>query len=178
VGVRLGWIFVVAACHHGSAPASAPTCGAAADHVRSLLGPDRARAVKIGEVFGRRCEADAWSAEARSCVVATTSLRTPRHCKALLTGEQRAALDRALEVIAATPSTAWTPPACNDYRTALATLTDCPAIPPAARVALEQAYRQLVLAWARGTYDTGKLEAQCASMLDGLHQAMAATCGR
>ena len=46
------------------------------------------------------------------------------------------------------------------------------------RVALEQAYRQLVLAWARGTYDTGKLEAQCTSMLDGLRQAMAATCGR
>lgn len=176
--MRLGWIFVVAACHHGAAPAAAPSCGAAADHVRSLLGTDRARAVKIGEVFAHRCEADAWNAEARSCVVATTSLHDPRHCKARLTGAQHAALDRALEVIAATPSTAWTPPACNDYRTALGSLTDCPAIPDAARVALEQAYRQLVLAWARGTYETGKLEAQCASMLDGLRQAMAATCGR
>ena len=176
--MRLGWILLVAACHHGAAPATAPSCAAAGDHVRSLLGPDRARAVKIGEVFARRCEADAWGAEARSCVVATRSLQQPRHCKALLTVEQRGALDHALEVVAATPSAAWTPAACTDYRTTLASLTDCPAIPDAARVALEQAYRQLVLAWARGTYDTGKLEAQCASMLDSLRQAMAATCGR
>jgi len=176
--VRLGWIFVVAACHHGAASPPAPSCAAAGDHVRSLLGPDRARAVKTGEVFARRCEADAWNADARACIVATPSLQQPRHCKALLTAEQRTALDRALEVVAATPSAAWTPPICNDYRTTLGTLTDCPAIPEAARVALDQAYRQLVLAWARGTYDTGKLEAQCASMLEGLRQAMAATCGR
>jgi hypothetical protein len=176
--VRLGWVFVVAACHHGAAPAPVATCAAAGDHVRSLLGPDRARAVKIGEVVARRCAADAWRPEARSCVIATSSLTAPRHCKALLTDDQRGALDRALEVVAATPSTAWTPLACNDYRAALGTLIDCPAIPETARSALEQAYRQLVLAWARGTYDTGKLEAQCQAMLDSLRQAMAATCGR
>jgi hypothetical protein len=176
--VRLGWIVVVAACHHGAAPATTPTCAATADHVRVLLGPDRARAVKIGDAFARRCAADGWSPDARACVLATSSLHNPRHCKAMLTGEQRVALDHALEVIAATPSTAWTPASCNDYRAALATLTDCPAIPEAARVALEQAYRQLALAWARGTYDTGKLEAQCTSMLASLRQAMTATCGR
>ncbi|MEO7731582.1 MAG: hypothetical protein ABIY55_11460, partial [Kofleriaceae bacterium] len=99
--MRLGWIFVVAACRHGAAPAAAPSCATSADHVRSLLGPDRARAVKVGEVFARRCEADAWNPEARACVVATRSLHQPRHCKALLTAAQRTALDRALEVIAA-----------------------------------------------------------------------------
>ena len=176
--MRLGWIFVVAACQHGPAPAAAPSCAAAADHVRSLLGPDRARAVKIGEAFARRCEADGWASEARACVVATTDLRNPRHCKALLTAAQRTALDRALDVVAATPSTAWTPAACTDYRTELATLTSCPAIPEGARLALAQAYQQLVLAWARGSYDTGKLTAQCTAMLDSLRQAMAATCGR
>ena len=176
--MRLGWIFVLAACQHGAGPAPPPSCVATADHVRSLLGPDRARAAKIGEVFARRCEADAWNVDVRSCVVATASLQNPRHCKALLSVAQRAALDHALEVVAATPSTAWTPTACNDYRVALGTLTSCPAIPDAARQALEQSYHQLVQAWARGTYDTGKLAAQCASMLDSLRQAIAATCGR
>jgi hypothetical protein len=176
--VRLGWILVVAACHHGAAPAAAPACSAAAEHVRGLLGPERARSAKIRDAFARRCEADGWSPDARACVVATRSLQEPRHCKAMLTADQRGALDRELEVIAATPSTAWTPAVCNDYRAMLGTLGGCPAIPDAARQALEQTYRQLALAWARGTYDTPTLEAQCRAMLDGLRHAMAATCGR
>ncbi len=177
VAVRAAWLLVVAACHHGAAPAEAPSCQAAADHVRSLLGPERARAVQVGEAFATRCHRDGWSAEARSCVVATTSLASPRGCKALLSDDQRGALDRDLAGIAATPTSTATPPSCADYRAEIASLSACPAIPAAARGALEQTYRELVLAWTRGAYKTPQIAAQCTAMLEGLRQAIAATCG-
>ncbi|TMQ05849.1 MAG: hypothetical protein E6J90_16245 [Deltaproteobacteria bacterium] len=175
--MRLAWLLVVAACHHGAPPSATPTCAAAADHVRGLLGPDAPRAPRIREVFAVRCESDGWDADARQCVVATTSLRNPRHCKAMLTTEQRAALDRELAAVAATPVAVRVPPVCRDYRAMIDKLDACPGLPEGARGALEVKYRELTQGWLRGTYDARTFEMQCRAMIDGLRQATAARCG-
>jgi hypothetical protein len=177
---RIAWIaglaglVAVAACHHGAVPPDAPTCAATAEHVRGLLAPD-ARATRIRGVVATRCVADAWTPEVRGCMLATTSLRHPRHCKAMLTAAQRAALERGLAAAALPPERS--PQTCTEYRGLIDKLAACPAIPAAARGALEQAYRELAQAWARGIYDTPTIEAECRSMTDGLRRAMAATCG-
>jgi hypothetical protein len=186
--VRRGWLLAwlipiwlpgiaVAACHHGDPPPEAPSCAAAADHVRGLLGPDAPRASRIRDAFAARCEADGWDDEARTCVVATTSLRKPRHCKAKLTGDQRAALDRELAAVAATPAVGRLPAACRDYGAMIERLGGCASVPGGTRGALQLAYRDLTQAWMRGTYDARALEVQCRAMIDGLRQAVAARCG-
>lgn len=110
-------------------------------------------------------------------MVATTSLSKPRHCKAKLTHEQRAALDRDLAMVAATPAAMRLPPVCRDYGALLEKLETCAAMPEGTRGALEVAYRQLTQSWLRGTSDVQALELQCRTMIDGLRQAGAARCG-
>jgi hypothetical protein len=175
--VRLGWLLVVAACHHGAPPPAGPTCTAIADHVRMLLGPESPRASRIHDAFAARCERDGWDGDARACIVATTSLRNPRHCKAKLTAAQRAALDRDLAEIAAAPVVARLPSTCRDYRGMIEKLGSCAGLPENARGALELTYRELTEAWTRGAYDAHSLDVQCRAMLDGLRQVMAARCG-
>ncbi len=170
----------MAGCYHGDPPPEAPSCAAAADHVRGLLGPDAPRASRIRDAFAARCEVDGWDDEARVCVVATTSLRKPRHCKAKLTREQRAALDRelaAVAAVAATPAVSRLPAACRDYGAMIERLGACPTVPGETRSALQVAYRELTQAWTRGSYDAQALELQCRAMIDALRQVVAARCG-
>jgi hypothetical protein len=168
---------MAAACHHGDPPPEAPSCAAAADHVRGLLGPDAPRASRIRDAFAVRCAADGWDDEVRACVVATTSLRKPRHCKAKLTRDQRAALDRELAEVAATPAAGRLPAACRDCSAVIERLAGCAAVPVATREALHLAYRDLTQAWMRGGYDARTVEIQCRSMTERLRQAFAAKCG-
>jgi len=177
VGVRVGWILLVAACAHGAPPAPGPTCADAAAHVLGLVGEHRPRAGKIRDAFARRCVADGWGEAVRGCIVATVALSAPRHCKAMLTADKRGKLDHELAVIARTPASAWAPQVCSDYRALVGTLGGCAGIPRAARDALEQTYRTLVDAWAAGQFDTGQLETQCGEMTTALRRAMVATCG-
>lgn len=175
--MRLAWLLVVAACHHGDAPSGTPTCAVAADHVRSLLGPDSPRAARVHDVFVVRCENDGWDIDARQCVVATTSLRNPRHCKTMLTGPQRTALDRELAAVAATPVALRVPQVCREYRAMIEKLDTCTGLPAGVRSALEVKYRELTQGWLRGAYDAQTLETDCRTMIDGLRQATAARCG-
>lgn len=110
-------------------------------------------------------------------MVATVSLRKPRHCKARLTADQRGALDRALAEVDAAPASGPLPSVCREYGSLIGKLGGCSSLPDAMRGALELAFRDLTQAWVRGTYDTGGLELQCRAMIDGLRQAMAARCG-
>jgi hypothetical protein len=174
--VRLGWLLVITACHHGAAP-PAPSCQAVGDHVRALLGPGSPRAPRIRDAFAARCDVDGWDADARSCVLATTSLQKPRHCKAKLTSEQRAALERDLAGISATPAAARLPSTCRDYRMMIEKVGSCAGLPVGTRAALEASYRELTEAWTRGLYDAHTLEVQCRTMVDGLRRGVAATCG-
>jgi hypothetical protein len=173
--VRLAWILMVIACHHGDAPPPAPTCTAAADHVRALLTPGAPRSARIRDVVAARCDADAWSLDVRECVVATTSLHHPRHCKAKLTAEQRNAFDREL---AALEGAAPRSRACGDYRALIEKLAACQAVPRPVRAAFERGYIAILQALSQeGVTDARALDAQCRSMADNLRQALASTCG-
>jgi hypothetical protein len=145
--------------------------------VRALLDPHSPRTPRIREAFAARCEADGWDDDARACVMATTSLSKPRHCKAKLTHEQRAALERDLAMLAATPAAARLPPVCREYGALLDKLETCAAMSEGTRGTLVIAYRQLTQSWLRGTSDVQALELQCHAMLEGLHHAAAARCG-
>ena len=173
----LAGLVVLAACHHGAPRSEAPSCTATADHVRGLLGPRATRAGEIRDAFAARCESDGWDDDARACVVATTSLSKPRHCKAKLTADQRAALDRDLAVVAATRASSQLPSACRAYGAMLDKLGSCPAMSEAVRGSLVVAYRQLTQSWLRGTADLQALELQCRAMIDGLRQAGQVRCG-
>jgi hypothetical protein len=145
--------------------------------VRGLLGPDAPHASRIQDTFAARCEADGWDDEVRACVVATTSLRKPRHCKAMLTRDQRTALDRELAAVAATPAVSRLPAACRDCGALIERLSGCAAVSGSRRTAAQLAYRDLTLAWMRGNLDARTLEVQCRSMTNRLREAFAMTCG-
>lgn len=156
------------------APPTPPTCAVAAEHVRVLIGPERPRAARIRDAVAERCEADGWAGDVRACVVATVSLRRPQHCKAMLTLEQRLALEGALEAVATSP----VPAACVEYRAVVDRLSSCPAVASQARAALREAYRKKLSDWTRtGGGDPGPLAAQCRSMINDLTRAVAASCG-
>jgi len=145
--------------------------------VRGLLGPHSPRAGQIRDTFAMRCETDGWDDDARACVVATSSLSKPRHCKARLTADQRAALDRDLALVAATRVSAQLPSACREYGAMLDKLGTCPSMSEATRGSLIVAYRQLTQSWLRGTADLQAMELQCRAMIDGLRQAGRVRCG-
>ncbi len=143
----------VAACHHGAAPPPPPpSCEQAADHVLTLLEPkdDRARAVR--GVFAKRCRDDAWAPEVRRCVVSTTSLKDPKHCKAKLAPPVRAHLETDLAALAATTK-GTVPAACREYAHAVERLMICDKIPQAARDSIRASFETQRQAWTVGGSD-------------------------
>lgn len=173
--MRLVWLVLVLACHHGTAAPPAATCAAAAEHVRELLARDSAYALKVRDVFATRCEADEWGAEARACIVATASLRRPRHCKAKLTDDQRKALDRELGPLAETRTDQ---PACDVYRRMIDRLASCSGLPPFTREASEVRYITLQHNYADlGDGYAPALQKACKANADALRESVATTCG-
>lgn len=164
----------MAACHRAPPPilaaATPPTCATAAEHVRVLIGPERPRAARIRDVVAERCESDGWAGDVRACMVNTQSLRRPQHCKAMLTVEQRLALEGALETVASSR----VPPPCVEYQAMLDRLGTCPAMPPA----LVDGYRKALREWTRpGAGDAGTVAAHCRGLVNDLTRAVAASCG-
>ena len=113
------WIFallVAGACSH-SQPAAAPTspgaasgggaaaaagggvsCEQASGHVMDLLvagkqdvPPDKVKG--FHDIFAKHCQADAWSADVRSCLANSKSLDDADGCAQNMTDQQRSALD-------------------------------------------------------------------------------------
>lgn len=173
--MRLVWVVLVAAaCQRAQPRPAPPSCSATAEHVHTLLGAQSDIAHKTRDVIGHRCQVDGWAADARECMVATTSLRRPRQCKEKLTAAQRTQLDESLAVLRRrTP-----PAACEYYREMVDKLSNCRAMPEVARSAFEQGYRQMAENWLSGAqYDVHKIEVQCRSLAEGLRMVMAPTCG-
>ena len=175
-----------AACYHGDAAPPPPTCTAAAEHVRTLIQPTSTRANKIRDVFLERCGVDGWSAEVRECVVATRSLNNPQHCKAKLTVDQRAALDRELSAPPVANVAIQIPPACRDYQVLIEKLGSCTVVPPSLRAMFEQGYRELAQEWGlggtaggtrRAPLDMAALEAQCRVLANSVRSVVASACG-
>ena len=119
----------------------------------SLLEPkdDGARAVR--GVFATRCREDAWAVEVRSCVVSTTSLKDPKHCKAKLSPVVRAHLDTDLASAAATGKTRDLPEACREYARMVEKIMTCDKIPQASRDSIRQSYETQRQSWTKGSTD-------------------------
>ncbi len=147
-GVRiLIALAVLGGCHHGSPPSPPPpTCEQAADHVAALLDPraDSTRAIR--GVFATRCRDDAWPAEVRSCVVSTTSLKDPKHCKAKLPAGAR----NQLETDLAARRVQSIPEACREYARAVEKFVSCDTIPQGARESMRQAFDVQREMWSKG----------------------------
>lgn len=182
---RLALLLVVAACG-SKAPARPverppPTCIAAADHVLDLVEPKDDRARKVRDIFQRRCEQDAWSAEARTCVVETTSLKDPRGCKARLSPPQRDALERELAEADRVARSSKLPGSCAQYKERIAKLMTCDKLPQESRDALKQGMDEMEQSW--GNMKDLPPEAQqaiedgCKAGVEALDQAVKALCG-
>lgn len=181
VRVRLGWLLVLCACGGtwAAAPAGPPSCADTAAHVLALVGArdPRLRGPKLRDAFQRRCLADAWDEPVRACLVATTSLTAPRRCKALLTPDQRAKLERDLKLVSRMPTYNWVPQPCGEYKVLLESLDSCNGFPSDAQDALRVTYRKKLQDWQDGALDTWQIESDCRSMTEGLRKAMVTACG-
>lgn len=180
-------IIAIAAC--GSPPRPepvdkpAPACTAVADHVLDLVTPknpkdDKAR--KLRDIFALRCEQDAWSADVRTCVLSTTSLKDPKGCKSQLAIPQREALERDLaEAEKAAREAALS--SCDRYKQRIEQLMACDRLPQSSRDALKQGFDAMNSAWsqvgdlseeARKAMDEG-----CKMGTEALEQAVKDLCG-
>jgi hypothetical protein len=170
VRALLAIVVALAACRHGASPPPPPTCDQAADHVLSLLEPKDAGARAVRGVFATRCRADAWAVEVRSCVISTTSLKDPKHCKAKLPAPVRAKLDTDLAALAATAKGA-VPEPCRDYARMVEKMMTCDKIPQVARDSLRQAYETQRQVWTKGT---GPADTEmCRPAAEAMKQAVA-----
>lgn len=181
VGVR--WLLVVVACACGgtwaAAPPGPPSCADTAEHILALVGTrdPKLRGAKLRDAFQRRCLADAWDEPVRACLVATTALTAPRRCKALLTPDQRAKLERDLKLVSRMPTYDWVPQPCGEYKVLLESLDGCGGLPSQAQDALRVTYRKKLQEWQDGQLDTWQIETECRSMTEGLRKAMVTACG-
>lgn len=157
----------------------APACTAVADHMLVLIEPKDAHARKIRETFALHCEQDKWSAEARTCVVETTSLDEPRGCKQKLAPPQREALERDLAALERERVKA--PTSCERYKHRIEQLMTCEKLPQASRDALKQGYDAMSQGWenveslpeeARKALDDG-----CKQGTEALESAVKDLCG-
>jgi hypothetical protein len=153
VRAELAIVVALAACRHGAAPPPPPSCEQAADHVLSLLDPkdDGVRAVR--GVFATRCREDAWTVEVRSCVMSTTSLKDPKHCKAKLPPPVRAHLETDLAAVAAAANPKDVPAPCREYARMVEKLMTCDKISQAARDAVRESYDVQRQVWTKGASD-------------------------
>src|SRR5689334_19841042 len=88
-------ILCLAGCRQSTS--SETSCNAVFDHVLTLMQPVDDYAKSAALAFRLRCEQDSWSADAKACLLGTTSIESPKNCRAKLTDEQNAKLDAALE---------------------------------------------------------------------------------
>ncbi len=159
-------------CRHGHAPPPPPSCTQAADHVLVLLEPKDDQARDIRGVFETRCREDHWAADVRSCVVGTTSLKDPKHCKAGLAISPRSHLETDLAAAAARVRERSMPEACRGYARIIDKLMSCDQLPRASRDAMKQGYEAVRESWsnfdgpARAAADEG-----CKAATDAMRQA-------
>jgi hypothetical protein len=125
----VGAAVLAVACGGGSKPKPGttasgpePTCVAVADKVKKLARKADETVDRLREVFVERCERDGWSAEFKSCVMATETLDKPKRCKELLGGLQREALDRGIQDAEFGSETS----ACHEYVRVVKKLKNCP----------------------------------------------------
>lgn len=170
----LAIVVAVAVCRHGSAPPPPPSCEQAADHVLSLLEPKHLSARAVRTVFATRCREDLWAVEVRSCVMSTTSLKDPKHCKAKLPLTVRAHLETDLAEVPVRVQASDVPAPCREYARMVEKLVTCDKIPQGVRDSIRQSYDMQRQLWTKGTSDSS-IEG-CRPAAEAMKQA-AATVG-
>lgn len=156
-------LLALAACGREDPTAA---CEHAAGHVERLLESDP-NADAIRDVVVRRCTIDRWSAAMHDCLRATTSTADRRGCRAHLTDDQNAQLDRDLGRFI--PPTRGVPDSCRAYERALAPLLTCDALARELRDDLAAKLAEHQRAWT-ATADRVVLDGQCRAGLTALRQ--------
>ena len=172
---RFVLVALIAGCRHGKAPGPAPSCAVAAEHVHGLITPKDQRAIDVRDVVLAHCVRDRWPDAVRSCIVRTTSLRAPRHCKAKLDGEQRASLDGALSEVEQRARVRHPPSACEQWKQLIGKLDHCDALPRASREALIQSFESQLR--SVGELEPAAAEEQCKSNIELINQVARGVCG-
>ncbi len=137
----------------------------------SLLEPKDDGARGVRGVFATRCREDAWGPEVRTCVVSTTSLKDPKHCKAKLAPSARTHLEAELAAVAAAARSLGVPEACREYARMVEKLMTCDQIPQAARDAIRASYETQRQGWTEG--GSGSAIESCRPAAEAMKQAAA-----
>lgn len=167
------------ACHHGSAGTKPPlSCAETAAHVFSLLEPKDDHAKEVRGVFELRCTQDKWTADVRSCVLSTVSLKDPKQCKQRLPISQRSRLEADLIDASARARDRDAPLACRTLTKVVDRMMNCDQIPRQARDAMRQGHDVMRQQWSKlGAGERAATEDGCKAAADAIRQAgMAVGC--
>ena len=147
-----------------------PTCGAVSAHVATLFEPADVYAREIEAAFLGRCVNDSWSVEIRRCVLSTSSLQSPKNCKALMSASQAASLDKELELAELRASQKVLPPICVELEAQIHAAQTCEALPQEVR---DQLKANLVVSKKEWDARANKalLAPGCSASLQALRQA-------
>jgi hypothetical protein len=112
-------VLLLAACSHAATKPTTPvaevgaTCDQVSEHLVSfLIARDASNAEltkKISGVFQERCTQDAWSSQARQCLVAAKAMKDADACQSTLTKVQLDAFGKAMEAALPTRTDGVTP---------------------------------------------------------------------
>lgn len=145
---------------------SETSCAAASDHVLSLMQPADEYAKSIAFTFRARCEQDSWSAAAKACLLATSSLDAPKNCRAKLTEEQNHKLDDAITAV----EHGRFPASCTQYEKLLEHALACELLAAPLRAALKSNYEAAKIQF-KGAPDQREFEMICQNAIAGLRLA-------
>ncbi len=152
-------LLLTGACQRKS---QVPTCEAMADHVQTMFEPVDDFAKSVRGVFAKRCAADAWSAEMRTCVVDTKSLVEPQNCKRKLLPPQQKTLETDLAEVEQREARKVLPAVCGRYEQILGLVVGCPKVPQEIREQLAQRFHAAKAEWAT-MLDKSELGPVCSS---------------
>ena len=164
VRAAVAFVTLLAACRQGSS--SEASCTAVSEHVLTLMQPADDYAKAVAFTFRSRCEQDSWSAQAKGCLMGTTSIDSPQNCRAKLTDEQSKKLDDAI----ATVERGRFPASCTQYEKLLEHALACEVLTRELRAALQTNY-EAAKAQYKDAPDTSELEMICKNAIAGLRLA-------
>ena len=141
----------------------------------SLLEPEDDHARDVRGVFETRCTADRWPADVRTCILGTTSLKGPKHCKARLSIAVRSHLETDLAAAGARARERQVPDSCRAYARTVDQIMTCDQMPQAARAAMRQGYETLRTSWSSLEGDArAAAAASCQAAAEAMRQAASA----
>lgn len=147
-----------------------PSCSDVSTHVGRMFEPIDDYSRDVEGVFLNRCVSDAWTAEVRRCVASTTSITEPKGCRAKLSAEQGAALDKDLEAAERRDAGRVLPKVCLDLEVQVAAAMACEAIAKPERERIATQLETSKAAW-KTVVDKQRLAPSCAAAIQALRLA-------